>query len=575
MSAREGNVVVCRTLESLGVRTAFGVPGTQTVGLFEALRRSGIRTVLATHELGAAFMANGYARASGRAALLATIPGPGFAYTVAGLAEARADSAAVLHVTVLPAASPQRRFLLQHIDQGAIAGPVTKAVLDVNRSEQIESAIREAHTLAHAGEPGPVLVQIAAQALAGTAPEVPTHAVPAPRAADPALLDRVVRRLALASRPLLYVGQGAADAAEDLRRLVERRSIPVMTTPSGRGVIPEDHPLALAFEPLRGDVAEANALLAAADLVLAVGCKLTHNGTVGFTLRLSADRLVHVNTDGDALAGRYPASLAVLASAQELFAHLLASPDLPVTGTSAWTAPDVERWRRRLQVPGPDQLPEPAPAGPGRTAAALFASLRRSLPRHGILVTDSGLHQVMARRHFEVLAPRGLILPSDFQSMGFGVPAAIGAKLAAPDRPVVAVVGDGGLLMAGMELVTAAREGVPLTVIVFNDGALNQIRVQQYREFGRAHAVDLRTPDLEALAAALSVGYARVGDDPDRALSDAIAASRPMLVEVEIRDSLGIRALRAGGLARQTARDLLGAAGTGWVKRLRGRHRGA
>jgi acetolactate synthase-1/2/3 large subunit len=158
-AARSGNEIVCATLEALGVTTVFGVPGTQTVPLFEALRRSRLRTVLATHELGACFMANGYYRASGRPGVLVTIPGPGFAYALAGLAEARADSAAVVHLTERPARSPRERFLLQHIDQASIAGPLVKRVLDVDTPSRIPESLGEAFALAPAGEPGPVLVR--------------------------------------------------------------------------------------------------------------------------------------------------------------------------------------------------------------------------------------------------------------------------------------------------------------------------------------------------------------------------------------------------------------------------------
>jgi acetolactate synthase-1/2/3 large subunit len=571
---RQGNEVVCATLEALGVTTVFGVPGTQNVGLFDALRRSRIRTVLATHELGASFMANGYARASGRVGVLVTIPGPGFAFALAGLAEAQADSAALLHITDRPAPSPRRRFHLQHIDQATVAGPLVKSVFDVDRADRIAWELVDAFDLALAGEPGPVLLQIAGEALADTT-EVPTE--PHPRRARPAppesaSLDELVRRLAAARRPVIFAGQGAFAAAAELRELGERCAIPVLTTPSGRGVIAEDHPLALCFVSHRGDVAVANALLEAADLVLAIGCKLTHNGTSGFALHLPFDRLVHVNSDREALGTGYPAALAIATSAEVMLRHLLDAPALTRRAASTWDEAGIEQWRRRLQVPGPRDLPEPALRGvEDGTPAAFFAALRRALPRDAILVTDSGLHQVLARRHFEVLAPRGLILPTDFQSMAFGVPAAIGAKLAAPERPVVAVVGDGGFLMSGLELVTAVRDQVPVTVIVFNDGQLNQIRLQQLREFGHAQSVELGVLHLETMAAALGLDYVRLTGRVEAVLRAATTSGRPTLVEVEVGDSPAVRRMRATSLARDTARSLLPSAAVNWIKRALGR----
>ncbi len=570
-SPATGADLLVATLEDLGVQVVFGVPGTQTVGLFEALRRGSVRTVLTTHELGAAFMANGYARASGRVGVIVTIPGPGFAYALPGLGEARADSAALLHLTLLPAQSPRQRFMLQHLDQEAIAAPLVKAVFDVETAGRVAAMVREAHALAASGEPGPVLLQLSESALRESAEPGGGPAIGTAPARDLAPFDQVAGRLAAARRPVLLAGQGACDASADLVRLVERLAIPVLTTPSGRGVIPEDHPWALGFEPLRGDVACLNELLESADLILTLGCKLAHNGTVGFAMRLPPQRVVQVNTDPGALGATYGASLTLEASAEALVAHLLEAPGLRERAASVWAATEVGEWRRRLQVPASGAMPEPSFRGtPGGTAASFFAALRRVLPRDGILVTDSGLHQVMARRHFTVLAPRGLIAPTDFQSMGFGIPAAVGAKLAAPGRRVAAVVGDGGLLMTGMELATAAREGIAVTVIVFNDGSLSQIRLQQLSECGREHAVRLRTPSLEALAEAVGVSYFRLADDPEAVLRAAIQADGPALVEVEVGDGTAIRRVRAQGYAKAVARGLGAKRVAGWLRGLWG-----
>ncbi len=213
-------------------------------------------------------------------------------------------------------------------------------------------------------------------------------------------------------------------------------------------------------------------------------------------------------------------------------------------------------------------MPEPRFADiPGGTPEAFFRALRRALPRDAIVVTDSGLHQVMTRRYLEVLSPRGLVTPADFQSMGFGVPAAIGAALAEPSRPVVAVVGDGGFLMSAMDLACAAREQVPVVVVVFNDGYLNLIRMQQVRDEGVGSAVRLDTPDLEGLAAAMSVGYGLLEGDVEAAIRAATAGDGPTLLEVRLGDSPAIRRMRGVGLAKRTARRALG---HGLMGRLKG-----
>jgi acetolactate synthase-1/2/3 large subunit len=218
-------------------------------------------------------------------------------------------------------------------------------------------------------------------------------------------------------------------------------------------------------------------------------------------------------------------------------------------------------------------IPEPVVCGvTPETAKSFFTSLRRALPRNGIVVTDSGLHQGLVRRHFDVFSPRGLSLPSDFQSMGFGLPAAIGAKMAAPERPVVAVIGDGCFAMSGMELLTAVREKIPLTVVVFNDGRLNLIRLQQFASFGRSESVDIRNPDFEEFAAAVGARYALVDGNADTILQSAVNSPHVTLVEVVLEDSREIYMTRAKGFTRDTVRKVLGPGMVRRVKRFIGKY---
>jgi len=224
-------------------------------------------------------------------------------------------------------------------------------------------------------------------------------------------------------------------------------------------------------------------------------------------------------------------------------------------------------WRSRLQGEAAEQLPEPRfPDLVDGTAAGFFRALRSALPDDGMLVTDSGMHQFLARRHFEVRAPHGLMFPNDFQAMGYGLPAAIGAKLAATKRPVVLVMGDGGLLMSGMELITAVRERVPLTVIVFHDGQLNHIRLQQLAESGHAHGVSLRMPDLATLAEAVGMRYVRLAGDAERILATAFKSLEPILIEVRVGDSAAIRLLQAKAATRRAATRVLGPRMAAWIR---------
>jgi len=567
-----GAELLCNTLESLGVEHVFGVPGTQNVLLYDALQRSNIRSVLATHELGASFMANGYYRASGRVAPLITIPGPGFTYALTGLAEALHDSAAVLHIVGQPAAMADKKFGFQALDQGGIAGPLVKHVYYIRQVDEIPRMVEDAYGLALSGEPGPVLLQWSKDALASL-PTLPFEQPLPGTVRGPLLNDLLVEKaaalLGAARRPVLLVGQGAVNSVELVQQLAELIASPVFTTSSGRGVLPEDHALALGFDFNRGDVHVLNDMIRLSDCVLALGCKLTDPGTSGFQLELPSDRLIHVDASEEVLGANYPARLPILGTVEAVLGRLLpAVRRLPRVSAGGWTRDEIEDWKKRLRVvPTGTLVLEPVVHGVmPTTAGSFFAALRRILPRNGIVVTDSGLHQGLVRRHFDVLAPRGLILPSDLQSMGFGLPAAIGAKLASPERPVVVVLGDGGFAMSGMELLTAVREKIPLTVIVFNDGRLNLIRLQQFSNFGRSESVDILNPDFGAFAAAVGARYALVDGNAEGVLRSAVGSTHVTLVEVLVGDSPAIHLIRAKGFTRETARRVLGPGIVRWIK---------
>jgi thiamine pyrophosphate-dependent acetolactate synthase large subunit-like protein len=537
MKRRTGADRLCEALQARGVGCVFGLPGSQTIPLYEAVRQSGLRAVGATHELAASFMANGYARASGRPGVLTTIPGPGFTYSLTGLAEARLDSAPLLHVTTLPADSPGRRFQLQALDQAAIAAPLVKAVVTAHEADEVGPRTLDAFDLTMRHEPGPVLLQVAHSALVGAASPLRVTSQPEPQAPDEAQVAALARRLVASRRPLLYLGQGAAGAADGLDALARRLACPVVTTTSGRGILPEDDSRVLVFDG-RG-VEGLNRLVAAADLVLALGCKLSHNGAHGFDLVLPPEKLVHVDASPEVLGANYPCSLALESDVPALVRALEGSIEIQGRPSSAWSPEEWARFRE------------------GGQTHPFFDAMRTALPRDGILVTDSGRHQTLARRHFRVLAPRGFIVPADLQSMGFALPAAIGAALAAPQRRVVALLGDGGLLMSGLELATAAYERQSLAVLVSVDGGYSAVREKQLRHYGRSFGTDF--PGLKLSGLAVATGASHVTLDGERrgplALAASIAAPGPVLVGVRLRDTRpGGRSLR--GTARRLAAGL-------------------
>lgn len=542
---------MCSELEALGIRTVFALPGTQNVALFDALRRSSLRTVVPASELAGGFMANGFARATGELGVLLTIPGPGFAYALPALAEARLDSTPLLHLTGTPAERPGSAFQLQAIDQAAMAAPVVGETLRVDSVEEVRPAIRHAATVALGGEPGPVLVELAPEAISRVAPEAPPAAqLPAPRS-DPALTAAVASELGRAKRVLLLAGQGTLGDPAALRALAERLPAPVVTTTSARGVLPEDHPLSLPFDPVGDGIDELNALIGRCDLVLALGCKLTHNGAAGFKLRLRPEQLVHVDASPEVPGRNYPARLSAAGDVPALL-PALGADDSP-EHSSGWAAEEIDRARQAIhrlrRGSGPEPtLPDLIPDSLG----GFFAALRSCLPRNACLVTDSGLHQYLVRRHFDVLTPRGLIVPTDFQAMGFGLPAAVGAALAVPERHVVALIGDGGLAVSPSDLATAAREVARLTVIVLTDGQYGLIRLQQLAGVGASFGVDLPPASLPDLASAFQVGYVRLDGPVDQALATALELPGVTLVEVRADDDGPARAARRRGVVKAT-----------------------
>ena len=439
---------------------------------------------------------------------------------------------------------------------------------------EVDALLREAWRLAQEGEPGPVLLHLVPEALreavgpagGGTRSVDPGAHPGADRPPDPDWADALRTLVAAAERPVIFAGGGALSSAEELRALAERLTAPTFTTLTARGILPEDHRCALAFDADRGGLSELNELLDRADLILALGCKFSHNGTSGFRLRLAEDRLVHVNTDPEALGSTYPRPHGDPGAGRGGAARGRGGRGarVRVDGGGGRRGEGAHRRGPRRRA-CPSRASRACPAG---TPEAFFGALRRALPRDGTVVTDSGLHQVMTRRYLEVLRPGGLLAPADLQSMGFGVPAAIGAAISEPSGPVVAVVGDGGFLMAAMDLACAARERVPVTVVVFNDGYLNLIRVQQLRDEGNGSGVTLETPHLEALAASMGVDYRLVDGDPEGVLRAGDRASRPDAGRGSAR-----RLQRDARHARRGPRDgrrAQGAPGRALIGRLKG-----
>ena len=509
-------------------------------------------------------MANGYYRASGKVGVLTTIPGPGFAFALAAIAEASHDSAALLYIVGKAPENSARKYNLQAIDQRAILSPLVRKIVEVDHPKDLCAGAREAFAATTAGEPGPVMLQIDDRHIAE---EVATPAefdapLSAPRAPDTAKLQEIIASIRESKRAVLFVGQGTNGAPDQLQKLAGILGAPVIATRSARGVISEDDPEALTFDFSESSIRSMNSLLDQSDLILAIGCKFSANGAFGFKLKLAPEKLIHVDACAEVLNANYQARIALHSDGPAFLHAVVQNAKAFQSRRSDWHPATLEAYRRSAGNPV-----EPAVHGcDPPTPAGFFAALRKAMPANACLVTDSGMHQVLATRHFRVQTPRGLIIPTDFQSMGFGLPAAVGAKLANPSQRVVVILGDGGLAMSGMEMLTAVREKIPITVIVFNDGALGQIRAQQLSSYGHSHGTELLNPDLSLFAEAIGVNYFYLDGDTDNTLHAALNQTGVTLVEVGLGDSAGMRVERAKGIARQGARRMISPSALGWIK---------
>ena len=540
---------ICATLVALGVRHVFGLPGTQNVTLYEALRTSGLRSVVASDEGAAAFMAAGLARASGTVGVLTTIPGPGFVYALAGIAEARHDSVPLLWLTLRQHDTGQA-FQLQRIDQAAMATPVVKQCFLIEHAGDLDETVRRAYRQANTGEPGPVLVEVTAAVLSQH--DVTAGAVNVDSSLPAVDTRELLPLLAESERPLIFAGQGAQGAAAAVQGLAHRLRAPVLCTCSGRGVVPDSDPLAFVkdFSFGMGDVVPP--LIERADLILALGCKFTHNGSSGGRLPLPQHKLIRIDSSADVLAANYPARLAIAARVEDV----LASLDRVQRSHPGWSEDELAAARERLAAENSMPIAhEPLIDGTvERHVSEFFGALSRTAGAHAVYTADAGLHQALTRKYARVLRPRGLLCPTDFQSMGFGLPGAIGAVLAQPDACVFACIGDGGLAQTAGELLTAVREGLDLVVVVFNDAALGLIRRQQLENFGYVSGVTLHSPNCAALAEAVGCSYFPVTGELDALAREVVRTPGVRLVELQLRDPASLQWTQLKSIVRHRAR---------------------
>ncbi|WP_331692675.1 biosynthetic-type acetolactate synthase large subunit [Pandoraea sputorum] len=547
----KGADLIARTLVDIGIDTVFCYPGGANLEMLDALSRVSITLVRTEHEQGSVFGAQGYARATGKLGVCLATSGPGATNLVTGIADAASDSVPILAITGNVATHWLGKNAFQEVDIVAITKPVTKLARQVREARDIPAALREAAACALAGRPGPVLLDFPKD-IQQARPEQPTDkrftsAVPAGMSDETA--RRIAALLAQSERPVLYAGGGviASGTSAQLVALAEALDCPVALTMMGLGAVPDDHRLLLGPLGMHGAYA-ANVAVNEADLVLALGVRFDDR-VIGDPASFARHaKIVHIDVDAAEIGKNKPVTLGVHADLRDAFAGLLAH-------AKRREVPAWHKYLRERREAHPLRAPQMAgEASAGKdggvlTGVDVIAALAAMLPPEAVVTTGVGQHQMWAMQHLRLREPRTFLSSAGFGTMGFGLPAAIGAKVALPNVPVIDIDGDGSLNMSVNELSTCRRYGLGVKVLVINNQWLGMVRQWQDMIYARnrvaSSLVDPNAPDgaddgrpypdFVTIAAGYGVAGARVtrAEDLPAALERMLEdPSEPYLLDV-------------------------------------------
>lgn len=546
---KTGAQLVVHALEQLGIRWTFGIPGVHTTELYDALDQSAsITPLLVTHEGCAAFMADAVSRTSTDSiGVLLLVPAAGLTHAASGIGEARLAGIPMLILSGGIRTDLDKRYQLHEIDQLALAGELTKAAFRVLRHEDVVPTLFEAYRIAVSGEPGPVLVELPVnlQLLPGEIGKLPQpqpQLLPTAPAPNPEAIREAAALLRAAKKPALYVGWGARHAVEHSMLLAEMLNMPVATTLQGLAAFPADHPLHAGFGFGASAVPAARNAFRHCDCLLAVGARFAEVATGSYGIEVP-EQLIHIDINPAVFDANYPARIKIAADARNALQALV--DELRAQGqtagqtaaTPAATSPvalaiarDKQAYRNRWLAHDSNGRVNPA---------RFFEELRRQSAADAITVVDDGNHTYLTAELFPIHHGGQLLVPTDFNAMGYAVPAAMGARLANPQREVFAIVGDGAFLMSCMELANASARQMPLVIHVFRDGELAQISQAQALPYNRKPCTQLAQVDLSGVALATGAAYVAMADDSQIASAitqarELAAAGRPVIVDVAI-----------------------------------------
>jgi acetolactate synthase-1/2/3 large subunit len=557
--------VLLAYLEQEGVDTIFGIPGGPLMPFFEGIfDRGKIRPIIAKHEEGASFMADGYARVSGRLGVCCATTGPGATNALTGVACAYRDSVPILLVTAQVALSAFGKGAAQEssplgIDIVDMYRDVTKASVMLMTPEKIADITRHLLRTGLTGRPGPIHLSLPADMMKKDS--IADIRRPSQYRSPSELFDRqsvknAAKLLLRAKRPAILAGYGVhiSRAYDELLAVAERLGIPVATTPKGKGVFPENHALSLGVFGMAGSPqADAVILSKDVDLLLAVGTSFGEASCHAWDSRVGEDRwLLQIDVDEREIGKNYPVDVALVGNAKPVLNEL----NFELSRASGWyqTKKDVEErlaYIRKIKEKSPRSFENQAmesPEVPIRPQRVI-AELRRALPSNGILFVDIGNVMAWALHYFQVQEPGTFFINMGFGSMGHAVAGAIGGKMAAPDRPVVALVGDGSFAMNGMEVHTAVENNIPVIWVVMNNGGHGMVHVGESIQFKGKFNTSLFNHRVDAAGIGEAVGAlafrAERPGDVEESLRQAIRSGRPCVIDVRgdprDRPPLGIR----------------------------------
>jgi len=544
-----GAQVLWESLVREGVSTIFGISGGAVIHLYHALPEYPIHHVLMRHEQAAAHAADGFARASGKVGVCIATSGPGATNLVTGLATAHMDSSPVVAITGQVATPVIGTDAFQEVDIVGITQPITKHNYLVTDVQELPSVIKKAFHIARTGRPGPVLIDIAKDVQAAEieyeypdSVNLPGYRIPS---GDLSVqIQQAAEMIGQAERPLVIAGHGVvlAGAEDDLQAFVEKGSLPVISTLLGIGSIPESHPLSLGMAGMHGE-AYTNLALAEADLILSLGSRFDDRltGTVDQFGRNA--RFIHVDIDPVEINKCVVADLAIVGDLKEVLPAL--SRAIGTGQHPAWLQ-QIDAWRAesaRRDIVGqePDEL----------VPQCVVRHLWEATQGEVIMVSDVGQNQMWEAQYFIHHRRRGLISSGGLGTMGFALPAAIGAQMALPQEQVWVTVGDGGFQMNIQELATVVQEKLPLKIAVLNNGYLGMVRQWQQLFFeGRYSGTPLLGPNFAQVAEAYGIPglTVRARDEVVAALSQAIEAEGPVLIDFQVVQEENVYPMVAPGM---------------------------